>query len=67
MLIATAAVLHRVYTFNRSTSYTIGFGILLTSALVAFSTWHCVTDETTMHSLTFGATTPECIIYVSGC
>lgn len=54
MLLATATVLHRVYTFDSSISATVGWGVLLSAALSAFSYWHCVTDEIVMHSITFG-------------
>lgn len=53
MLVATATVIHRVYTFDSSASYTAVFGVVLTTALTAFATWHCWTDETHMHSLLF--------------
>jgi len=54
MLLATGTVLHRVYTFDKSLNYTITFGLGLTTILTAFAIWHCVTDETIMHSIIFG-------------
>jgi dihydroceramidase len=54
MLIATATVLHRVYTFDRTLPITVWSGITLTVALSAFSVWHCITDELVMHSVIFG-------------
>jgi dihydroceramidase len=54
MLIATATVLHRVFTFDKSLSITVTSGLLITAIMAAFSTWHCITDELTMHSVLFG-------------
>jgi len=54
MLIATATVLHRVCTFDKSLSTTVTSGIGITAVMTAFSTWHCITDETVMHSVLFG-------------
>lgn len=54
MLIATAPVLHRVYTFDKTLSVTVWSGVALTAVLTTFSIWHCVTDEIVMHSLVFG-------------
>jgi len=54
MLLATATVLHRVFTFDKSISYTVIYGAILSAAMTAFSTWHCVTDELIMHSVLFG-------------
>jgi len=54
MLLATATVLHRVFTFDKSISYTVIYGAILSAAMTAFSTWHCVTDELVMHSVLFG-------------
>jgi dihydroceramidase len=54
MLLATATVLHRVYTFESSTQATVAWGIGLSAALSAFSWWHCWTDEIVMHSIVFG-------------
>ncbi|TVY31659.1 Alkaline ceramidase [Lachnellula subtilissima] len=54
MLLATATVLHRVFTFDKSIAYTVTYGAILSAAMTAFSTWHCVTDELIMHSVLFG-------------
>jgi dihydroceramidase len=54
MLLATATVLHRVFTFDKSISCTVIYGAILSAAMTAFSTWHCVTDELIMHSVLFG-------------
>ena len=54
MLIATATVLHRVFTFDKSLSVTITSGLAITLLMALFSTWHCLTDELTMHSVLFG-------------
>jgi dihydroceramidase len=54
MLIATIPVLHRVYTFEKSLKITVSSGIALLLLLVAFSTWHCVTDEIAGHNVLFG-------------
>lgn len=54
MLLATATVLHRVFTFDKSIQYTVIYGAILSAAMAAFSIWHCVTDELIMHSVLFG-------------
>jgi len=54
MLVATATVLHRVFTFDTSATYTAVFGVLLSTALSAFAVWHCWADETHFHSILFG-------------
>lgn len=54
MLIATATVLHRVYTFDKSLSTTAIAGVGITAFMTIFSTWHCYMDEITMHSILFG-------------
>jgi dihydroceramidase len=54
MLIATATVLHRVFTFDKSATTTVIAGIAITAVMTAFSTWHCIMDEITMHSVLFG-------------
>jgi len=54
MLIATATVLHRVFTFDKSLSTTVISGIAITAVMTVFSTWHCITDEIVMHSVLFG-------------
>jgi dihydroceramidase len=54
MLIATATVLHRVMTFDKSLTVTITSGLLATAFMIAFTIWHCISDETIMHSVLFG-------------
>lgn len=58
MLLATATVLHRVFTFDKSISYTVTHGAILSAIMIAFSIWHCVTDELVMHSVMFGEFSP---------
>src|SRR3954447_20614554 len=54
MLIATATVLHRVFTFDKSLSTTVISGIISAIAMALFITWHCIKDELIMHSVLFG-------------
>lgn len=54
MLVATATVLHRVYTFDQTLAITVWTGIALTAALAAFSVYHCFTDSLLAHSALFG-------------
>ncbi len=54
MLIATATVLHRVYTFDQTLAVTVWAGITVTAALAAFSVYHCFTDSLLAHSALFG-------------
>jgi len=53
MLLATSAVLHRVFTFNTTLSTTLGVGAWIASTIALFSIWHCMTDEIIMHSILF--------------
>ncbi|KAG9229964.1 ceramidase-domain-containing protein [Amylocarpus encephaloides] len=53
MLVATATVLHRLFTFDKSLAYTAVYGTIGTALMVAFITWHCITDELIMHSVVF--------------
>ncbi|KAJ5041302.1 uncharacterized protein L3040_005848 [Drepanopeziza brunnea f. sp. 'multigermtubi'] len=53
MLVAVATVLHRVCTFDKSLSTTVISGVAITAGMTAFSAWHCITDETVMHSVLF--------------
>ena len=55
MLFATATVLHRVYTFDKSPKETILWGGALAGFLIAFSVYHCVMDEVVFHGLIFAA------------
>ncbi|CAG8949846.1 hypothetical protein HYFRA_00004173 [Hymenoscyphus fraxineus] len=54
MLVATATVIHRVFTFDKSLTYTVVHGAILIACFTAFSTWHCIKDELIMHSVIFG-------------
>lgn len=54
MLIATATVLHRVFTFDKSLSMAVVSGLLYASLMAAFVNWHIKADETLMHSIVFG-------------
>jgi len=54
MLIATATVFHRIFTFNKSLRYTIISGLLISTIMISFMIWHCYTDELIMHSILFG-------------
>lgn len=54
MLIATATVLHRVYTFDQTLAVTVWAGVAMTAALAAFSVYHCFTDSLLAHSGLFG-------------
>jgi dihydroceramidase len=58
MLIATATVIHRVFTFDKSLSTTIVAGSTITAFMAVFIAWHCITDEIVMHSVLFGALPP---------
>lgn len=54
MLLAVTTVFHRIFTFDKSLSATVISGIGLFLCMAAFSVWHCVKDEMTMHSVLFG-------------
>src|SRR6266487_5373060 len=54
MLIATATVLHRVFTFDKSLSTTTISGSAITAFMAVFIAWHCITDELVMHCVLFG-------------
>lgn len=54
MLIATATVLHRVFTFDKTLTTTITTGLIFTTLMTAFITWHCMLDEKIAHSILFG-------------
>jgi hypothetical protein len=54
MHIATATVLHRVFTFDKSLSLTVSSGLISATLMAAFITWHCIADELIMHSVLFG-------------
>jgi dihydroceramidase len=54
MHIATATVLHRVYTFDKTLTTTITSGIISALLMAFFIAWHCIHDELLMHSILFG-------------
>lgn len=54
MHIATATVLHRVFTFDKSLFMTVSSGLISAVLMAAFITWHCITDELIMHCVLFG-------------
>ncbi|KAL3424080.1 alkaline phytoceramidase [Phlyctema vagabunda] len=54
MLIATATVLHRVFTFDKSLTVTVTTGLVLGGLMSIFIAWHCIVDETFWHSILFG-------------
>lgn len=51
MHIATATVLHRVCTFDKSLQFTISSGVISVIAMAIFIAWHCITDELIGHSV----------------
>lgn len=53
MLLATSTVLHRVYTYDNEPKAAVFKGLILAVFLVAFSVWHCWTDEVVGHSVLF--------------
>jgi len=54
MLIATATVLHRVFTFDKSLNVTITSGLVTSLLMTLFITWHCIVDDQVMHPVLFG-------------
>ena len=54
MLLVTSLVLHRVFTFDGSTTYrrNVAFGLLAT--LIPISVYHCVKEEIILYVLAFG-------------
>jgi dihydroceramidase len=54
MLVASGLSTHHVFTFQSSRTKSILAGLGFGGFLTAFSVWHCITDETGMHSLIFG-------------
>lgn len=63
MLVAVATVIHRVFTYDKSLSTTIFSGIALFVFMAAFSAWHCIEDEMTMHSCLFGVYSAKPLCY----
>lgn len=54
MIVATATVLHRVFTFDKSLSTTAISGLIGATLMASFATWHCWMDELVMHQVLFG-------------
>lgn len=54
MLLATATVMHRVYTHDDTPLHAVLKGLGLAAFLTAFSVWHCMSDEIVGHSILFG-------------
>lgn len=54
MLVATGLVMHRVFTFDKTPKYTLVYGVVLSAVVSLFIAWHCIMDETTVHSIFFG-------------
>jgi dihydroceramidase len=54
MLIATATVLHRVFTFDKSLTVAVSSGLISAGVMALFIAWHCIVDETLVHSIVFG-------------
>jgi len=54
MLLATAFVLHRVFTFDKTLTVTVTSGIIAATLMSIFVFWHCWTDELVMHEWLFG-------------
>jgi hypothetical protein len=61
MLIATATVLHRVFTFDKSLVVAVNFGLVTVALMAGFITWHVTADETLMHPIVFGNTVPSLV------
>ena len=49
MHIATATVLHRVFTFDKSLSLTVSSGLISAVLMAAFITWHCMSVFVSIH------------------
>lgn len=54
MLLATATVMHRVYTYDDTPLHAVLKGLGLAAFLTVFSVWHCLSDEIVGHSILFG-------------
>jgi dihydroceramidase len=54
MLLATATVLHRVYTYDNEPIQAGLKGLGLAAFLTLFAIWHCWTDEIAGHAILFG-------------
>jgi dihydroceramidase len=54
MLLATATVMHRVYTYDDTPLHAVLKGLGLAAFLTAFSVWHCLSDEIVGHAVLFG-------------
>ena len=58
MHVATAFVLHRVFTFDKSLSVTVVSGAMGATLMSAFIFYHCWTDELFVHEWLFGKLLP---------
>ncbi|KFY13363.1 hypothetical protein V492_03316 [Pseudogymnoascus sp. VKM F-4246] len=54
MLLATATVMHRVYTYDDTPLHAVLKGLGLAAFLTAFSVWHCMSNEIVGHATLFG-------------
>ena len=54
MLLATATVMHRVYTYDNEPMQAVLKGLGLAVFLTLFSVWHCWSDEIVGHAVLFG-------------
>ncbi|KFY28983.1 hypothetical protein V493_02621 [Pseudogymnoascus sp. VKM F-4281 (FW-2241)] len=54
MLLATATVMHRVYTYDNRPLHAVLKGLGLAVFLTLFSVWHCLSDEIVGHAALFG-------------
>ena len=54
MLLATATVMHRVYTYDNRPVHAVLKGLGLAIFLTLFSVWHCLSDEIVGHAALFG-------------
>jgi len=53
MLLATSLILHKVFTFDGSTTYRRNVAFDLLATLIPISVYHCVKDEIILHVLAF--------------
>ena len=55
MILATASVLQRLFTFNRTIKESVVISVVLWSGVAAFSSVHCRINESNVHSAVFGS------------
>ena len=53
MFFATAIILHRVHTFEKTKAYSRNFAISITSVLTAIAIYYCITIEVLAHQGSF--------------